>query len=120
MIEGWEAHITELAENDDEVAEYVRALEQAQDTTELPEASGDAIAREFERYLRRRGADAVLGRPLSTPHMASKLNVLVEAMLAAAPPPSLRRLGPSSRATHRGVGVRRPLQSAAGTPEVGP
>ncbi len=55
MIEGWEAHITELAENDDEVAEYVRALEQAQDTTELPEASGDAIAREFERYLRGHG-----------------------------------------------------------------
>ena len=29
----------------------------AQDTTELPEASGDAIAREFERYLRRRDDD---------------------------------------------------------------
>ncbi len=40
---------------DDEVAEYVRALEEAQDTADLPEASGDAIAREFERYLRRRG-----------------------------------------------------------------
>ena len=36
------------------VPEYVRALEQAKDTTELPEASGEAIAREFERYLRRR------------------------------------------------------------------
>jgi hypothetical protein len=37
------------------VAEYVRALEEAKDATDLPEASGDAIAREFERYLRRRG-----------------------------------------------------------------
>jgi len=36
-----------------EVAEYVRTLEEAKDTAELPEASGEAIAREFERYLRR-------------------------------------------------------------------
>ena len=37
------------------MAEYVRTLEEAKDATDLPEASGDAIAREFERYLRRRG-----------------------------------------------------------------
>ncbi|MGL5829607.1 MAG: PAC2 family protein, partial [Angustibacter sp.] len=40
-----------------EVAEYVETLEEAQDTADLPEASGDAIAKEFERYLRRRGTD---------------------------------------------------------------
>ena len=40
--------------NDTEIAEYVEALENERDTSELPEASGDAIAREFERYLRRR------------------------------------------------------------------
>ena len=51
----WERGINELAETDDEVAEYVQSLEEAQDTADLPEASGDAIAREFERYLRRRG-----------------------------------------------------------------
>ena len=28
--------------------------QQAQDAAELPEASGDAIAREFEQFLRRR------------------------------------------------------------------
>ncbi|WP_427385503.1 PAC2 family protein [Janibacter sp. G56] len=50
----WERGINELAESDDEVAEYVEALEQAQDTAELPQATGDAIAKEFERYLRRR------------------------------------------------------------------
>ena len=32
----------------------MRSLEEAQDTVELPEASGEAIALEFERYLRRR------------------------------------------------------------------
>jgi proteasome assembly chaperone (PAC2) family protein len=50
----WEHGVNELAEQDTEVAEYVRALEEQKDATELPEASGDAIAREFERYLRRR------------------------------------------------------------------
>lgn len=51
----WEIGVDELAEDDDEVADYVRQLEQARDTTELPEATGEAIAKEFERYLRRRG-----------------------------------------------------------------
>jgi hypothetical protein len=32
-------------------------LENERDTSELPEASGDAIAKEFERYLRRRNID---------------------------------------------------------------
>lgn len=32
----------------------MQSLEEARDTAELPEASGEAIAREFERYLRRR------------------------------------------------------------------
>lgn len=53
----WEIGVDELADDDDEVAEYVRQLEQARDTTDLPEASGEAIAREFERYLRRRNTD---------------------------------------------------------------
>lgn len=53
----WERGVDELAGEDDDVAEYIRSLEQARDTTELPEASGEAIAREFERYLKRRGSD---------------------------------------------------------------
>jgi len=53
----WEVGVDELAEDDEEVADYVRQLEQARDTTELPEASGEAIAREFERYLKRRNVD---------------------------------------------------------------
>ena len=53
----WEVGVDELAEDDDEVADYVRQLEQARDTTDLPEASGEAIARECERYLKRRNAD---------------------------------------------------------------
>ena len=50
----WEHDVDELAREDTEVAEYVRSLEDARDASELPEASGDAIARDFERYLERR------------------------------------------------------------------
>jgi predicted ATP-grasp superfamily ATP-dependent carboligase len=50
----WQTGVEELAIEDEEVAEYIRSLEESQDTAELPEASGEAIAREFERYLRRR------------------------------------------------------------------
>jgi proteasome assembly chaperone (PAC2) family protein len=53
----WQRGVDELASEDEEVAEYVRTLENAKDTAELPEASGEAIAREFERYLRRRRRD---------------------------------------------------------------
>ncbi|GAB2862586.1 PAC2 family protein [Nocardioides pacificus] len=53
----WERGVDELAEEDEDVADYVRALEETRDTTDLPEASGEAIAREFERYLKRRGDD---------------------------------------------------------------
>ncbi|GIJ00265.1 proteasome assembly chaperone (PAC2) family protein [Sediminihabitans luteus] len=52
--EAWQHGVDELAAEDEEIAEYVHQLEEAKDTAELPEASGDAIAREFERYLRRR------------------------------------------------------------------
>ena len=50
----WERGVDELAEEDEEIGDYVRALEETRDTAELPEASGEAIAREFERYLKRR------------------------------------------------------------------
>lgn len=51
----WERGVNELAQSDEEVAEYVQSLEESTDTADLPEASGESIAREFERYLRRRG-----------------------------------------------------------------
>ena len=54
MSEAWERGVDQLAEEDSEVAEYVRTLERQKDEAELPEASGEAIAREFERYLRHR------------------------------------------------------------------
>jgi predicted ATP-grasp superfamily ATP-dependent carboligase len=54
---GWERQVNELAAEDSEVAEYVRSLEEREAETDLPEATGEAIAREFERFLRRTGDD---------------------------------------------------------------
>ncbi|WP_376973929.1 PAC2 family protein [Arthrobacter sp.] len=52
--DAWERGVNELAAEDPEIAAYVRQLEETQDAAELPEASGESIAREFERYLKRR------------------------------------------------------------------
>ncbi|MFT4156654.1 MAG: PAC2 family protein [Microbacterium sp.] len=51
----WEASIDAAAADDEDMAEYIRQLERTRDTWDSPEASGDAIAQAFERYLRRRG-----------------------------------------------------------------
>lgn len=63
--EEWERTVSEMADADDEVREYVRQLEeQASESddeearTELRETSGDSIAADFERYLRRRGPNS--------------------------------------------------------------
>ncbi|MDQ4115831.1 MAG: PAC2 family protein, partial [Actinomycetota bacterium] len=63
QAEEWERTVSEMADSDDEVREYVRQLEEqasesdAEETrSELEETSGDAIAADFERYLRRRGS----------------------------------------------------------------
>lgn len=53
----WQDGVDELAAEDEEVAAYVRQLEDVRDTETLPEASGEAIAREFERFLRRRATE---------------------------------------------------------------
>lgn len=49
----WEKSVDQLAAEDSDVAEYVKALEESKDAAELPDISGDIIAKEFERYLRR-------------------------------------------------------------------
>ncbi|MGY6497751.1 MAG: PAC2 family protein [Microcella sp.] len=49
----WEEGIDALAEEDDEMRGYIAQLEKARDAVEAPEASGEAIAQEFERYLRK-------------------------------------------------------------------
>ncbi len=59
QAEEWEQSITEMATEDEELAEYVAALEERGDADvdvneTLGNIDGDALAAEFERYLRRR------------------------------------------------------------------
>jgi proteasome assembly chaperone (PAC2) family protein len=53
----WEAAVYSMAKEDSDIAEYIKSLEESKDATEIPEASGESIAKEFERYLRRRSQD---------------------------------------------------------------
>lgn len=57
MARSWEIAVDELASEDSDIAEYVRQLEATRDEADLPEASGDSIARDFERYLRRKESE---------------------------------------------------------------
>ncbi len=53
----WEKEIDDLAQEDTDVADYVKSLEESKDAQDLPDVSGDMIAKEFERYLRRKDKD---------------------------------------------------------------
>jgi proteasome assembly chaperone (PAC2) family protein len=49
----WESEVDELAREDSDVAEYVKALEASKDSALLSDVSGEDLARELERFLRR-------------------------------------------------------------------
>ena len=49
----WEIAVTQLAEEDSEISEYVKQLEADKDDTDFEETTGDELAKEFERYLRK-------------------------------------------------------------------
>lgn len=57
MARSWEIAVDELANEDSDIAEYVRQLESTRDEADLPEATGDSIAKDFERYLRRKESE---------------------------------------------------------------
>jgi len=61
----WEESINQLAADDDDMAAYIVTLEQARDAVDSPSASGEAIAEEFERFLRKKDGDG--GLPGSSP-----------------------------------------------------
>lgn len=49
----WEKQVDQMAADDVEIADYVAQLESSKDAAELPTVTGDSIAREVERFLRR-------------------------------------------------------------------
>nr|WP_305095231.1 PAC2 family protein [Prescottella sp. R16] len=60
QAEDWEESVTEMTRDDEEIAEYVRTLEERGDAESdiddaIAKIDGDALAAEFEKYLRRRG-----------------------------------------------------------------
>ncbi len=55
--EAWERGMTELAHSEDDISVYVQQLESIRDAADLPEASGEDIASEFEEFLRGRRDD---------------------------------------------------------------
>ncbi|SDE55001.1 Predicted ATP-dependent carboligase, ATP-grasp superfamily [Blastococcus fimeti] len=55
QAEEWVQTVDEMANEDEEVVEYVRSLEERATESDLSQANGEQIAREFERYLKRRG-----------------------------------------------------------------
>ena len=51
----WEIAVTQIASEDSDISEYVKQLEADKDDSDLEETTGDVIAKEFERYLKRQG-----------------------------------------------------------------
>lgn len=49
----WEEQVNQMAAEDAEVGDYVKQLESSKDASEIPELSGEVLAREVERFLRR-------------------------------------------------------------------
>ena len=55
--DSWEVDVNNLAAEDSDVADYIKSLEASRDAVDIPDASGEMIAKEFERYLRRKRGD---------------------------------------------------------------
>lgn len=49
----WESQVNQMAAEDSEVGDYVKQLESSKDAADIPAATGESIAREVERFLRR-------------------------------------------------------------------
>ncbi len=53
----WERGIDEIAEADEEMAGYISQLEKTRDEVESPAATGESLAKEFEKFLRAESKD---------------------------------------------------------------
>lgn len=49
----WEKSINEMVKEDSDIEEYIKTLEESKDATEISDDSGEELAREVERFLRR-------------------------------------------------------------------
>ena len=53
LAQKWESSVSEMVKEDSDIEEYIRTLEESKDATEISEDSGEELAREVERFLRR-------------------------------------------------------------------
>jgi predicted ATP-grasp superfamily ATP-dependent carboligase len=49
----WESAVNEMVKEDSDIEEYIRTLEESKDASEISDESGEELAREVERFLRR-------------------------------------------------------------------
>ena len=49
----WEESVSEMVKEDSDIEEYIKTLEESKDANEISEDSGEELAREVERFLRR-------------------------------------------------------------------
>ena len=49
----WEESVTEMVKEDSDIEEYIKTLEESKDANEISDGSGEELAREVERFLRR-------------------------------------------------------------------
>jgi proteasome assembly chaperone (PAC2) family protein len=49
----WEEAVNEMVKEDSDIEEYIKSLEESKDSAELSDDSGEELAREVERFLRR-------------------------------------------------------------------
>ena len=49
----WEAAVNEMVKEDSDIEEYIKTLEESKDANEISDESGEELAREVERFLRR-------------------------------------------------------------------
>jgi proteasome assembly chaperone (PAC2) family protein len=49
----WESAVNEMVKDDSDIEEYIKTLEESKDANEISDDSGEELAREVERFLRR-------------------------------------------------------------------
>jgi len=49
----WESAVNEMVSEDSDIEEYIKTLEESKDANEISDESGEELAREVERFLRR-------------------------------------------------------------------
>lgn len=49
----WESAVNEMVKEDSDIEEYIKTLEEGKDANEISDESGEELAREVERFLRR-------------------------------------------------------------------